>query len=381
MTRPSDRVRLLLLAWASVLASCASAPGQSKPLRDMIDAEVAAAWQRQKITPARRADDATFLRRIYLDLAGTIPTHDEARQFLDDKDPRKRDKVIDHLLADPRFARQQAHVWDLVLFGRNPAGGDALRKRDSFKTWLTGKFARNEPYDRWVRELLLAEQEGAELFLVQYRNQPEDATVAITRLFLGTQLQCARCHDHPFESWTQRDFFGMAGFLVRLVVVDDPAPMSKRRHRIAEKSTGEVLFTGAVKDQKPGKKGEPIKPKFLGGPILDEPPLPKDFKEADLKNAKELPKPVFSRKARLADWVASAGNPYLVRAVANRVWAQFMGRGLVHPVDDLSTKNEPSHPELFRALAAQRRWALPIFLPPEPSFLPADSWSQRTRRA
>ena len=293
MTRPPDQVRLLLLVCAGVLASCASAPGQSKPLREIIDTEVAAAWQRQKITPAPRADDATFLRRIYLDLAGTIPTHDEARRFLDDKDPRKRDKVIDRLLADPRFARQQAHVWDLVLFGRNPGGGDDLRKRESFKTWLTGKFARNEPYDRWVRELLLAEQEGAELFLVQYRNQPEDATVAITRLFLGTQLQCARCHDHPFESWTQRDFFGMAGFLVRLVVVDDPAPMSKRRHRIAEKSTGEVLFTGAVKDQKPGKKGEPIKPKFLGGPILDEPPLPGDFKEADLKNAKDLPKPAF----------------------------------------------------------------------------------------
>jgi hypothetical protein len=326
---------------------------QEKPLRQQIDAAVRAAWQREKLTPAGRADDATFLRRIYLDLLGTIPRLDETRQFLQDTDPKKREKLIDKLLDDPRFPVHQADVWDLVLFGRNPPNGDATRKRDGFKKWLTGKFAKNEPYDHWVRELLLAEQDGPELFYVQYRNQSEEAAVAVSRIFLGTQLQCARCHDHPFESWTQRDFYGMAAFFARLVVVDGTGPDGKPRFLVGEKSTGDVLFTGPATTQKPGQKGEPIKAKFLGGPMLDEPPLPKGFKEPSAQGGKALAKPLFSRKEKLAAWVVAADNPYFSRAAANRVWAQFLGRGLVHPVDDLSVKHPPSHPELFEALTKQ----------------------------
>lgn len=339
---------LVVAVLVSLSGPVAHLRAEEKPLRQFIDGELQAAWQREKITPVGRSDDATFLRRIYLDLVGSIPTLDETRKFLDDTDAQKRDKLIDRLLADPRHAEHQANVWDYVLFGRNPSGGDATRKRDGFKKWLAGKFAQNEPYDRWVRELLLADQEGSELFYVQFRNQPEDATVAVTRIFLGTQLQCARCHDHPFDSWTQKDFYGMAGFFVRLVVLDAGG---RTKFKIGEKSSGEVLFTGAVKDQKPGQKGEPIKPKFLGGNPLDEPPLPAGFKEPDSKNPKSLPKPPFSRKEKLAEWLIGPDNPYFARAVANRVWAQFMGRGFVHPVDDLSAKNQPSHPELLQAMS------------------------------
>ncbi|MCS6850912.1 MAG: DUF1549 and DUF1553 domain-containing protein [Gemmataceae bacterium] len=324
--------------------------GEERPLRQRIDAEVRAAWEREQITPAGLADDAAFLRRVYLDLVGCVPSYDEVRQFLQDNDPQKRAKVIDRLLDDPRFADHQANVWDQVLFGRHPLNPEATRKRDSFKKWLSGKFTRNEPYDRWVRELLRAEEEGSELFYVQFRNQPEEATVAVSRIFLGTQLQCARCHDHPFENWTQRDFYGMAGFFVRLVVLDNGGSGNQRRYTIGEKATGEVLFTGAVKDQKPGQKGEPVKPKFLLGPVLDEPPLPAGYKEPDARTAKTLPKPPFSRKEKLAEWVTARDNPFFARAVANRVWAQFLGRGLVHPVDDLGEHNLPSHPELLQTL-------------------------------
>jgi hypothetical protein len=351
MSRP--RGEQLCRTFTVFLALVLSAPGAraaDRPLRQVIDDEVRAAWQREKVTPAGRADDATFLRRVYLDLVGTIPTDDEARQFLQGADPKKRAALIDRLLADPRFAVQQANVWDLVLFGRNPPGLEGGYKRDGFKQWLAGKFARGEPYDRWVRDLLLAEQEGSELFYVQFRNQPEDAAVTVSRIFLGTQLQCARCHDHPYESWTQRDFYGMAGFFVRLVVLDRGG---KQRYGLAEKSTGEVLFTGTAKDQKPGRKGEPIKPKFLNGPALDEPALPRDFKEPAPKPGTPPPRPAFSRKEKLAAWVTAPDNPYLARAVANRVWGQFLGRGLVHPVDDLGVKNQPSHPELLKALTAQ----------------------------
>jgi hypothetical protein len=341
---------MLLLALIALAGQSSLRAAEEKSLRQIIDQEVRAVWKRQKVAQAGRADDALFLRRVHLDLAGTIPTYEEAVRFLQDKDARKREKLIDKLLADPRFAAQQANVWDLVLFGRRPANPDATRNRDGFKRWLTDKFARNIPYDGWVRDLLLAEQDGSEMFYVQHRNQPEEATVAVTRIFLGTQLQCARCHDHPYENWTQRDFYGMAGFFVRLVVLDKTSGKD-RRFAIAEKSTGEVLFTGAVKDRKPGQKGEPIKPKFLGGSTLEEPAVPKDFKEPDPRKSKTLPKPLFSRRAKLAAWLTAADNPYFARAAVNRVWAQFLGRGLIHPTDDLSSKNEAGHPNLFKALA------------------------------
>jgi hypothetical protein len=342
--RPWSRVLVALCG----LVPCA-ARAEEKPLRQVIDAEVRAAWKREKVTPAKVADDATFLRRVYLDLVGTIPTHDEAKRFLADGDVKKRAGVIDKLLADPRFAAQQARVWDLVLFGRNPPNLDGARSRDGFRKWLGGKFAR-EPADRWVRDLLLAEQEGTELFYVQFRGRPEDAAVGVSRTFLGMQLQCARCHDHPFASWTQRDFYGLAAFFARLVVVDRPAVKGRGRYAIAEKRTGEVLFSGAAGDQRPGRKGEPIKARFLGGAELAEPPVPRGFKEPALRGPGALPRPAFSRKEKLAEWVVAADNPYFARALANRLWAQFLGRGLVHPVDDLGGKNPPSHPALLKAL-------------------------------
>jgi len=336
---------VLLLAVISNVASLHA----DEPLRQVIDKEIQAVWKRDGVKPAARADDSAFLRRIHLDLVGTIPTFDEAKNFLTDADPRKREKVIDRLLDDPRFAANQANVWDQILFGRNPPGGDATRKRDDFKAWLTEQFAKNQPYDKLVRDLLLAEQPGSEMFYVQFRNTPEDATVATTRIFLGTQLQCARCHDHPYESWTQKDFYGMAGFFVRLVVVDGGTG-TKKRYVIGEKSTGDVLFTGSVKEQKPGQKGVPVAPKFLGGMALDEPTLPKDFKEPDLKGNKTPPPPKFSRKEKLAEWLTSPTNPYFARAMANRIWSQYLGRGLVHPIDDLSEQNQPTHPEILKAI-------------------------------
>jgi hypothetical protein len=336
-------ILVLLIASGPLLAD-------QKPLREVIDTEIRAQWQKDKIAPAAKADDATFLRRVYLDLVGDIPTYDEAKRFLEDTDAQKRRKLIDRLLADPRFAVEQAHFWDMLLFGRNPPGYDATRRRESFKKWLTGQFAKDVPYDQWVRTLMLGEEDGTELYHAMFRSAPEDATVAVTRTFLGTQLQCARCHDHPYEKWTQRDFFGMAGFFVRLVVIDGNAN-GKPKITLGEKSTGEVLFTGSVKEQKPGQKGEPVRPKFLGGAELDEPAVPKGFKEPPLGRG-PLPKPAFSRKAKLAEWLTAVDNPYFARAVANRVWAQYMGRGLVHPVDDLGSK-KPSHPALLDALTRQ----------------------------
>jgi hypothetical protein len=334
-----------------VLFSLASlARADEKSLTTLVDSSLQEGWKREKLTPSAKSSDGEFLRRIYIDLVGVIPSFEETEAFLKDTDSNKRTKWIDKLIADERFSRQQADFWDLVLFGRNPQNGEATRKRDGFKKWLTDQFAKNQPLDQISKRLLLAEEEGSELFHVQYRNQPEEATVAVTRIFLGLQLQCARCHDHPFEAWTQKDFYGMAGFFVRVVVVDGGGTPMMKKFKVGEKSVGEVLFTGAVKDQKPGQKGEPVRPRFLGGDELVEPAPPKDAKKEDLKDNKLPAKPAFSRKEKIAEWVTASTNPYFARALANRIWSQYMGRGFVHPVDDLGGKNAPSHPQLLDAL-------------------------------
>jgi hypothetical protein len=322
-----------------------------EPLRAIIDREMSASWKAQKVTAAANSTDAEFLRRVYIDLIGQPPSYDETTKFLTDKDEKKREKLVEALLADPRFAPAQATVWDQVLFGRQPGNSFDTRVRPAFQKWLTKQFADGVPYDKLVKELLLAEQPGSEMFLVQFRSAPDDATVVITRIFLGTQLQCAKCHDHPFDLWTQKDFYGTAGFFVRLIVQDANGPNNTRIVSIGEKGSGEVLFAGNAKELKPGQKGEPVKPKFLGGAVLEEPPLPKDYKEPPYpKTGEKLPKPPFSRKEKFAAWVVDPENPYFAKAAVNRVWAQFMGRGIVHPIDDFNKENEPSHPALLKAL-------------------------------
>lgn len=335
-------IRKLCLLLVVIAAAPLSA---QENLRSAIDADVKRAWAKEKITPTGKAGDAAFLRRVYLDLVGNIPTFEEAEKFLADTDPKKREKLIDRLLDDPRFGQNQAIVYDQLLFGRNPPNGEATRKRDGFRAWLQERFNKNLPYDQLVKEVLTGDEESG-LFYIQYRNQVEETTVAVTRIFMGTQVQCARCHDHPYEPTTQIDFYGMAGFFARLVYVDGGGK-GTMKYRVGEKSTGDVLFTGSVKDQKPGQKGEPVAPKFLGGKPLAEPPLPAGFKEIDLKTSKELPKPVFSRKEKFVEWLIAPENPYFARAAVNRFWAQYLGRGFVNPVDDLSDQNKPSHPELF----------------------------------
>ncbi|MFP6887740.1 MAG: DUF1549 domain-containing protein [Opitutales bacterium] len=338
---------LLLAAFLSLALPWVNA-GES--LRKVIDREIVKTWKEKKLEPAVVATEAAFLRRVYLDLVGAVPSYAETQAFLDDGEEGKRAKLVDHLLADERHARHQAETWDLIFFSRKPANPSATRKRERFQEWLRKQFAENIPWDALVRKILLANEDGSAMFHVQYRNKPEDETVALSRIFLGTQLQCARCHDHPYEERTQRDFYGMAGFLVRLSVQEKKEGKEKL-WRIEEKSSGEVLFTGEVKEQERGQKGTPVKPKFLDGEELDEPALPEDFEEPDYKKLKGTwPKPVFSRKAKLAKWLTSANNPFFTKAIVNRVWSQFMGRGLVHPVDDLNPENEASHPALLEAL-------------------------------
>jgi hypothetical protein len=347
-----------LIRCTSIVALCLATPlaaFSEQPLREVIDTELRAAWQRENIEPAPQAGDAAFLRRVYLDLAGIIPTAAEAAAFLNDTDSSKRAKLVDKLLDSERYAVHQADVWDMVYFGRHPPGYDSP-KREGFQRWLRDGFAQNVPYDELVRTMLKAEgntaEQGAPMYLLQYERHPEDAAVAITQTFLGVQLQCARCHDHPFEPWKQREFYGMAAFFARLTRVPAGKVNNLDKIYVGEMNSGEVKFTGSAKDAKPGKQGEPIPPKFLLGEALEEPDLSAEFKdEKRPKEGQPPPPPKFSRKDKLAEWVTSPANQLFARATANRVWAQYMGRGIVHPVDSMSESNPPSHPALLDTLA------------------------------
>jgi len=353
-----DLLSFVLVAILSFVAISASAADATEPtLSNVIDAEIARVWEREHIAPPAVATDGEFLRRVSLDLCGIIPEHDVAQQFLDDADPLKRAKLIDRLLDDPRYAQHQADVWDMLLFGRNPPGYDAPN-RAGFQNWLQTAFAANMPYDQLVSTLLRAEgntaEQGAPMYLVQYARQPEDAAVAISQTLLGVQLQCARCHDHPVESWTQRDFYGMAAFFARLSAVRNGKVDKLDKVSVAEMNTGEIKFVGPAKEATPGKEGEPIKPKFLLGDVLAEPDLSAEFKnEKHPQDGQPLVAPKFSRREKLAEWVVSATNPYFARAAVNRVWSQFLGRGLVNPVDNMSPSNPASHPELLDKLTTE----------------------------
>lgn len=337
--------------------SIASVSAQEKRLRDLVDAEIEAGWKRDKLTPAPAADDATYLRRVYLDLTGSIPTYAETKAFLADTDSAKRTKLVERLLKDPQFAVHQADVWEMALFGRNPPNPEATRVRTGIKKWLNDKFAKDVPYNQWVKDILLAEgnsfEDGPAMFYMQFRAQPEETAVGVTRIFMGIQLACAQCHDHPSDTWSQRDFYGMAAFFARLVVVDGGGVQDKRKYMIGEKRTGEVLFTGEAKQAKPGQKGTPVGARFLKGEALKEPALPADFKEVVVKSPKEMKKPDFSRKEKLAEWLSAPENPYLARAVVNRVWGQVFRRGIIHPVDNISETNKASHEGLIEKIAAE----------------------------
>ncbi|MEQ8784980.1 MAG: DUF1549 and DUF1553 domain-containing protein [Pirellulaceae bacterium] len=307
-----------------------------------IDELLANGWKEAGVKPAPLASDAEFLRRIYLDLTGRVPRVSEARAFLADDQPDKRQRLIDRLLGiaaepkatdaatgdhaavRPQYASHFAAVWRGFLL---PSDADLRRFGGglTFENWLRTQFADNVPYDRTVRELLLAEgqvfQTGPGLFYATVGVKPEELASATSRALLGVQIGCAQCHDHPFDVWSQRDFWSYAAFFARL---EQPRAQQQIVTVLREVDEGEVKLP---------ETDEVVAPRYLGGETLAE-------GESN------------SRRRALADWMTDKQNPYFARAAVNRVWAQLFGRGLVEPVDDLGQHNLPSHGELFDELAS-----------------------------
>jgi len=303
------------------------------PRSNVIDGHVWAKLQQLRITPSDPAGDATFHRRAFLDVIGRLPAPDETRAFLAGRDPNKRAALIDRLLARPEYADFWANKWTDLL--RPNAYHVGMKATYNLDQWLRRSFRENKPYDQFVRELIGAKgstfTNGA-VVMYRDRREPAELTTLVSQLFLGVRLDCAKCHHHPFEVWSQDDFYSFAAFFGRI---------GRKGQGISAPISGgeELIFSaatpprGAVKHPLTGKD---MTPTPLAGRALD---IAADRDPRDV----------------LAAWVTAPENPYFAKVIVNRVWADLMGRGIVDPVDDLRATNPPSNPELLAALAADFR--------------------------
>ncbi|TWU05272.1 hypothetical protein CA54_59600 [Symmachiella macrocystis] len=286
-----------------------------------IDRHIAAAWETQGVVPAPQADDAEFLRRTYLNIAGRIPPVSEVREFLADTDPNKRRQLVDRLLDHPGYVNHFAHTWRMLMIPEADVDQQAQVLAPSFEGWLRDKFIDNTAYDEMARELIACrisgnEREGAVAYYRAKEVKPESVSSSISRLFLGVQLDCAQCHNHPFAKWQQEEFWGFTAFFAGIE--------GDRFGSLSDDATSrEISLDGSQT--------------LVQARFIDE------------------TSPDWSGEARtrdvLADWITSKENPYFARTGANRIWAHFFGVGLVDPPDGFDESNPSTHPELLDDLA------------------------------
>jgi hypothetical protein len=296
-----------------------------------IDQMLESHWQAAGIVAAPQSSDEAFHRRAWLDLAGVAPPVAATRQFLVDTHKDKRGHLIDRLLRSPQYARHMATRWNSVLL---PADALAdLQQRASVNAlhgWLGAQFYNNVPYDHLVGSFLTAGgagDAGPAIFYTSHAAQPEKLAAATSRIFLGLQLQCAQCHDHPFDRWTQKDFWQYAAFFSQVEqrsLSPAGAALPGERMLIEDRPGREVRLP---------QTDQVVLPRYPG--VIESP-------ESDASDF---------RRRQLTIWLASRDNPYFARAAANRVWEHLFGRGLVDPVDRMDADNHPSHPELLNFLA------------------------------
>jgi hypothetical protein len=285
-------------------------------------------WGALGLAPSPPCTDAEFLRRASLDIGGTLPTAAEVAAFVADGAPEKRSRLIDRLLERPEYASYFATKWADVLRNKREGKEDLKESTYRFHDWIRNALARNVPYDRFARAVLAASgtPETAPPVMWTRRLRTPDAFVDdAAQVFLGMRLQCAKCHHHPFETWSQDDYYGFAAFFGR--VGRKPSTPGGSRD-----AGGEAIFTARTGEVRNPKTGAVMAPRGLGGAIV---PV----------STGEDP------RQKLADWMTDPKNPYFARALANRYWAHFFGRGLVEPLDDLRLTNPASNPELLDALA------------------------------
>ena len=291
------------------------------PTFNYVDEKVDQKLKQLQYQPADVCSDETFVRRVYLDVIGTLPTIEEVDGFLADQSSDKRERLIDNLLNRPEYALFWAQKWgDLLRVSRKQIGLDSVFK---FSQWLQAAVSHNMPYDQFARELLTAS--GSTITSPAgnyYRTASEtlDAMESTAQLFLGTRIQCAKCHNHPFERWTQSNYYGLASFFNRIERQKTDRP---EEVILWSRSTGEVHHPADGRVMKPWV------------------PVTGDL---------EVPA-AADRRAALAQWLTSPDNPFFARVEVNRIWAQVMGRGIVEPFDDFRDSNPPANAPLLDTLA------------------------------
>jgi len=313
---------------------------------------------------APQTSDSEFLRRIYLDLAGFPPTSKQARAFLEDASPEKRIKLIDQLLASPEFPRQFARILDQLLMIRRPAQHVGLAE---WKTYLHKSCVDNKPWDVLATEILSsdgtdAQTRPASRFYLDRGGEVNLITTDIGRTFLGVNLECAQCHDHPHvDAWKQRHYYGLSAFLVRSSLFNEAG-----KQVLQENAVGEVKFESVFEIRDKISTGpKTTMPRVFDGPVVLEPKFDfgQEYARAPAKDVRPIPN--FSRRQQLADAVVDPNNRQFRRNIANRLWATLMGRGLIHPLDYDHPENPASHPVLMDLLAdniAARHYDMKGFL-------------------
>ena len=360
MIGTGTRFRFWLTLGVMALSSAfASAQG---PLHERIDRAIAATQPDFARKAAGPASDAEFLRRIHVDLTGSIPASAQARAFLADRSPGKRAALVDRLLASPEHARHLAAVLDVMLMERRP---DKNVPHAQWLEYLRTATAANKPWDELVRDILSSDgadskTRPAAKFYLDRNADPNDLTRDVSRLLLGTNLQCCQCHDHPrIDDYKQLHYYGLFAFLSRSsLVVDQKLKLAV----LSEKADGEVTFQSVFD---PAKVTKSTGPRLPEQPPLKEPAIEKGKEYVVAPVAKQRAVPRHSRRSLLGPSLARADNEQFRRNIANRLWALMMGRGLVHPLDLDHSANPPSHPELLTMLAddiAARKFDMRGFL-------------------
>jgi len=286
----------------------------------------------EKATPSPRCSDEEFLRRAYLDIAGKIPTYDQAARFLDSKESDKRARLIDELLASKDYGRQLADIWQGLLL---PINSDNVRLRQWYPNmtkWLDEQFNANAGWDKIAKEIVCAtgavDKTSPAVYWVANLTA-DKATDNISRNFLGLELQCAQCHNHPFTDWKQTDYWSTAAFFLRVGPDGNPRAAVKQGNTLTITEKG----AGFARRRLP-ESAKILSPKFLQGETA---------KVASTGPVRHL----------FAEWMISANNPFFSKAMVNRIWGHYFGRGIVNPVNDMIDTNAPSHPELLADLAQQ----------------------------
>ncbi len=305
-------------------AEVASVP----PEKNFIDKAVFNKLKVLGIPPSPVATDATFMRRVYIDITGRIPTEAEVSAFLADGSPDKRAKLIDKLLDSPEYADYFANKWNLVLRNKKRAPVNQAEML-AFYRWIWSSMYENKPYDEFVREVLTASGDfkfNAPVVWYREVDQVNEQVEDTAQLFLGMRIQCARCHHHPFEKWSQNDYYGLAAFFSRVGKKNDPSGTVRGQVQ-------RIFHNEGTATARNDRNGENLRPTGLGEGEPFDVPADRDPRHY------------------LADWMAKKDNPFFAKALVNRYWKHFFSRGIVEPEDDMRETNPPANPELLDALA------------------------------